>query len=258
MLLAWCLLGSFIVFLCPASITDKLGFLFVRTFGGPLRLGRGITLAKTRLSSADAAARQRRRYENHLANLRQQLLQERRKVEQLAAMRARLPLGGAALVPAEVVVASLQPSRSQIIINRGRNDGVAVNQFVLADNSIIGTVCQVNARLARVKLLDDPTSRIEVEIEGLRIARVLEGAGGGVAKIGMVSTEHKIKEGAKVFVRKKPGLLDAPVIIGTVKKCSVDAEKPLLWDITVEPACNLSTVTSVSVLVMNPRGELRM
>ena len=35
--------------------------------------------------------------------------------------------------------------------------------------------------------------------------------------------------------------------------CKSNDENPLLWDITVKPACDIKTLTDVAVIVMNPR-----
>jgi hypothetical protein len=55
------------------------------------------------------------------------------------------------------------------------------------------------------------------------------------------------------MVRKKPGFLDASLIIGTVAKCRRDAENPSIWDITVKPACDIEKLQSVTVIIMNPQ-----
>jgi len=49
------------------------------------------------------------------------------------------------------------------------------------------------------------------------------------------------------------GFLSTPVIVGTVAQCQSNKDNPLLWDITVKSACDIKTLTDVSVIVMNPR-----
>ena len=43
------------------------------------------------------------------------------------------------------------------------------------------------------------------------------------------------------------------MIVGTVARCKSNSENPLLWDITVKPACDIETVTEVAVIVVNPQ-----
>ncbi len=256
MLFIWLMLAGLILLLSPQNITGKFGFAFARIFRWPLTIGRGISLART--YQLPEGTTTKTELENHLANLAQQLLQEHQRVEEFARLRVRFPLEGAALVPASVVTSLLDASRSELVINMGRDDGVEEHQFVLANNSIIGTVLRVEPRQARVRLLTDPASKIEVRIENLKIYRVMYGTGANSAKIPNISRKHKIKKGLRVFACTKPGFLDTPLIIGTVTKCVKDDEKPLLWDITVEPVCDIQTLTRVYTIAMNPPQELRL
>ena len=156
------------------------------------------------------------------------------------------------VVRADVITAAVDKLRSELIINRGQKDGLAKDQFVMADNSIIGTISDVDSRTARVRLFTDSASNIAVKIGKSNIERIMQGNGNSSARIPLLSTEHKIKKGDRVFARKKPGFLDAPIIIGKVDQCKLDDKNPSLWDITVEPVCDIEILNDVTVIVMNP------
>jgi cell shape-determining protein MreC len=251
MLFTYLLLGGLILLVTPHSVTNKIQLAFAGLFRFPLRLGRSITLSVNTQRGADTSDyRKEVQYQNYIANLEQELEQERRKVEKLSGLRNRRALEGAKLVYADIITATINGLRSELIINRGRLDGLSVGQFVLGDNSIIGTISSAEANTAKVKLITDSASRLEVEIAG--VGRVMQGGGGSSAKIQMLSREHKIKTGDKVFARKKPGLLDVPIITGRVRECKVDGEHPLLWDVTVEAACKIELLDGVAVIIMNP------
>jgi cell shape-determining protein MreC len=254
MLFTWLMLAGFITLFAPRNLTNKLQFAFARVFRWPLTIGRSISLSVRFQQPLDGTVSGRKydQLQNHLANVIKQLEAQHEQLEMLSRIRLRWPMQGADLVPADVIRASIGPLQSRLIINRGRNDGLAKSQFVLGDNSIIGTICEVTNREAHIKLFTDPTSRIEVRIAGLEIDRVMQGNGGNLAKIPMVSRDHKIKKGTNVFARKKPGWLDAPMIMGTVAQCKRDDEKPMVWDITIKPACDLERLEQVAVIVMNP------
>jgi len=161
-------------------------------------------------------------------------------------------LQGADLVPADIITASIGGARSELIVNRGENDGLSQGQFVLGDNSIIGAISDVSSRTARVKLFTDPASKIAVRIGKLNIDRLMQGSGNDSAKILLLSTKHKVNVGDQVLTRKKPGFLDAAMIIGTVARCRWDNQNPSLWDITVKPVCDIERLNSVTVIIMNP------
>jgi len=256
MLFVWLTLAGFILLLSPQQLTVRFKFAFARIFRWPLTVGRNITLARTEQNSAGLSSKKELQYRNAIANLTQRLLQEHQRLEALARMRDRLKLHHAPLVPAEVITASLGGQYCELIINRGSEDGIRAGQFVVGDNSIIGIISQLGTSQARVKLFTDPSCRIEVKIADSPIYRVMQGTGCNSAKIQMVSRKHKVRKGDPVFVCSKPGLLDAPRIIGVVARCKPDDEKPLIWDITVEPVCDFKTLTNVAVIVMNPEEQI--
>ncbi|UCC97946.1 MAG: rod shape-determining protein MreC [Phycisphaerales bacterium] len=254
------LLSGLIVLFAPHSLTSKFQFAFVRIFCWPLGAAGDISLsasdlvASARGSPGELVSRER--YDtlhNRLANVTEWLRQEREKVERLSRLRNRPVWKGVDFVLADVIVASTDASRSELIINRGAEDGLALGQFVLSDESIIGTITALGGRTAHVRLVTDPASKIAVKIEGSDSDRIMQGDGRHRAKVLLVPTSRKIQTGAVVYAQKKPGFLGTPVIVGSVCKCAGNSENPLLWDITVTPACDLERLTDVAVVVMNPR-----
>lgn len=254
------LLAGFVFLFAPQRLTNKFQFAFVRVFCWPLGISRDISLsASSLMASAQGSPTEvvsRVRYEklhNRLANVTEYLRQERDKVDKLSGLRDRPVWKGANFVLADVIVATVDATHGELIIDRGQEDGLAVGQFVLSDESIVGTISAVDTRMARVRLITDPASKMAVKIEGLNTDVICQGSGGSLAKVPLVPTRHRIETDAVVYAQKKPGFLGAPVIIGTVCECQNSAENPLLWDITIKPACDIENLTNVTAVVMNPR-----
>ena len=151
----------------------------------------------------------------------------------------------------DVITVSINELRSELILNRGRDDGLAKGQFVLANNSIIGTISDVDTHTAKVRLFTDPKSNTAVRIGGSDW--LMQGNGNNLAKVEMI--KHKIKKGTEIMASKRPGFLDTPMIIGKVYRCEHNAQ-PLVWDIMVEPVCDIQKAENVHVIVMNP-SEVR-
>jgi len=252
-LFTWLLLAGFIFFLTPQSLTNKFQFAFAGIFRWPLSIGRNISLsARIQRPLTDVVSRREfNKLQSHLANVTEELLEKHKKIERLSGMRDRLhALEGAKLVLADVITASIDGSHSELIINRGQDNGLAVGQFVMGDNSIIGTISDVSPRTAKVRLITDPTSKIAVKIRELKT--IIQGGGKNSTKVQLLSIKHKVEVGDEVYARKKPGFLDTPMKIGTVAQCKRDDENPLLWDITVKPTCDVEKVSDVAVIIMNP------
>ncbi len=256
MLFTWLMLAGFILFFTPQNLTNKLQFAFVRIFHLPLSLSRNASLsARSEPLVAEVVSRGiYNRLQNHLTNVTEQLYQEHQVVEVLSGLRNRFALEGAKLVCADVITTSLGTRHSELIINRGENDGLARGQFVLSDNSIVGTISDISSRTAQVRLFTDPDSKIAVKIGAVKTERLIHGRGNDSAKVMLLSRKYKVRVGDKVLARKKPGFLDAPIIIGVVAKCRTDDVNPTLWDVTVRPVCDIEQLKTVSVIIMNPSG----
>jgi len=261
MLFIWFMLAGLIFFFAPPKITNKFQFGFVRIFRKPLSIGRNISLSASRVIASEPSMNEdvvsRERYDklhNHLANVTEWLKQERQKVEQLTGLRDRPVWKGVDFVLGEVIAASVNGLRGELIINRGQKDGLTKNQFVLANESIIGTIFKVDDRTAEVRLISDPASKIAVKIAQFNMDRIMQGDGNSSARVQLVPTKYKIKIGDIVYAQKRPGFLSTPVIVGTVAECKSNDENPLVWDITVQPACDIKSLTDVAVVVMNPQN----
>ena len=261
MLFIWFMLAGLIFFFAPPKITNKFQFGFIRIFHKPLSIGRNISLSTSRLMASeqsiteDTVSRERyNRLHNHLANVTEWLKLERQKVEKLSGLRDRPVWKGVDFVIADVIAASVNGLRGELIINRGQKDGLTKGQFIMANESIIGTICKVDSRTAQIKLISDPTSEMAVKIATLNMDRIMHGDGNCSAKVKLVPTKYNVKVGDIVYAQKRPGFLSSPVIVGTVSECKSNDENPLVWDITVQPVCDIKSLTDVAVIVMNPQN----
>ena len=251
MLFTWFMLAGFICLFAPQNITDKFQFTFARIFRWPLRLGRNISLfAHTQQPLTDVVSRrQYNQLQNRADNLIETLIEGRRRYKKLYGLYNSYVWDGAEFVLAGVITASTAGPSCELVINCGQDSGLAKGQFVLADNSIIGTVSDVFSHGARVKLITSSTSNIPVKVGKLRA--VMKGNGDSSAKIELA--KHKVKVGDSVYAVRRPGLLDSAMKVGTVAKCQSSDQHPLLWDITVEPACDIEKISDVAVIIMNPK-----
>lgn len=254
-LITWFTLIGFFFLFAPQNLTNKFQFAFARIFRGPLNVSRSFSLSthSNQPLSGTVTRREYNRLQNYLANVTKELTQEREKVKKLSGIHDRRPLEGANLVFADIITASVNGEDDELIINRGTDDALEKGQFVLGDNSIIGTISAVTSRTAEVRLITNPASKIPVRIAQLDVERLMQGTAGDSARILLLPAKHKVQIDDVVYACKKPGFLDAPMIAGTVTQCKKGDENPLLWDITVRPACDVTKLTDVAVIILNPK-----
>ena len=250
MLFTWFMLTGFIFLFAPQDLTSKFQLAFVHVFRWPLSIGGNLLMtAQTQQPLAGAASRRDTQYTNYIANLEETLAQERKRFKKLSGLYNTYVWEGTDFVLADVIT-TVEGSRNERTIDCRKTTGLAKGQFVLGDESIIGTISDIFPQISKatVKLVTDPTSIIPVKVTGLK--GLMKGTGNNSAKIEMV--KNKVEVGQNVFAFKEPGFLDAPMIVGKVSECNRNQKNPSLWDITVVPACNIKQLEDVAVIIMNP------
>ncbi|MBN2136527.1 MAG: rod shape-determining protein MreC [Sedimentisphaerales bacterium] len=255
MLFTWLMLGGLILLIAPAKWTSSFQFAFLRVFRWPLSIGENISLSvENRGIGGDSETVSRKKYRellNHYANMEARLRQEQAKVEQLTGVRESFALGNTKLVEALVYPVSIGKGNSEILIDKGADSSLAKGQFVLAENSIVGTISEVSTAGARVRLITSTASNMAVDIGGTK--RFMRGTGDNLAKIPMM--KNKIEAGTAVMAARKAGVLNTPITVGRVLRCDRNMDSAVLWDIIVEPACDIQQLNDVVVVVMNPQGQ---
>ena len=257
MLLTWCMLGGLALLVAPRGLTGKLQLGFASVFRLPLSVGRDFALSVTtdeRLRDA-VSRREHNSLRNHANNLEAMLRQQQASFKRLSELYSKYDAWeGVDFAEATVVASNAKGARRELIINYLRNARVAKDQFVLNDNSVIGRISDASGGTAHVRLFTDPESNIKVKIGRLDVPMMMTGSGDNSARISLVKAEHEIKPGDIVFASGGPGgLLGGPMTIGSVARCVRNRKRPLEWDITVEPVCDLENLEDVTVIIMNPQ-----
>lgn len=260
MLFVWGLLvGLIFLFLVPRDATGWLQHTYTRVFRWPLAMGSGLTrVARTTAQERTVSSREydklfqaNQQFRNACANLQKQLQEAHSQIEMLTKLHARPGLEHMQPVPAKVVT----QMKDELTIDRGQDSGVAVGQCVMSltdtrldDQCVIGIVSGVYSDGARIKLITDPKCGIRVSIGTLNVRNVMEGRGNGAARIPLVLYSTAIRTGDVVYAQRQPGFLDVPIIVGEVARCERDPDNPRVWDITVRPVCDLTTLSDVVVM----------
>ena len=115
-------------------------------------------------------------------------------------------------------------------------------------------ILECSERYAKMRVLTDSQQSIEIrivnEIEERDTPGLMVGDGKTACKIKMIKREKKIQSGDVVFAAARPGYLNIPVVVGEVSEVVPDDEEPLLWDITVHPAADMTRLNDVAVIVI--------
>ncbi|KHD11516.2 hypothetical protein PN36_04525 [Candidatus Thiomargarita nelsonii] len=78
---------------------------------------------------------------------------------------------------AEVLAVELEHSRRKITINKGKNDGVIVNQAVIDGHGVMGQVIHVGLFSSTVMLITDPEHELPVQVVRTGLRTIAKGIG---------------------------------------------------------------------------------
>ena len=148
---------------------------------------------------------------------------------------------------AAVVGRDPSPFLHYIIINRGSNDGVLRGMPVVTNQGLIGRVDAVVADAARVQLITDPGSSINVRLQNADTDAVLVGSVTGDLSLDMISQDVTVEAGDVVLTSGLGGSYPPDLIVGQVLNVrKLDVE--LFQQAALQPAVDFARLEIVLVI----------
>ncbi len=180
-------------------------------------------------------------------NLLKTLETEVNRLNKALGFRERSPFR---LIPARVIARDNASWWNTCSIDRGSEDGLAVDMAVVTEAGLVGKVATVAKNISSVVLVSDETLRVSVSIEGTNEQGIISGtrASSNFApdlRIRFLTKTAEIKPGMQVTTSGTGGVFPSGVIVGTVKQFTV---KELEGVAFVQPAVDLSKVQDVFVI----------
>jgi len=130
---------------------------------------------------------------------------------------------------------SSAPSGFQVLLNKGSNDGVAVEDIVITNEQVlVGIVQEVQPSFSKVKLTNSPGSEIMGRILGASTTGIVQGNADGFLHFELIVEGEDIKEG-DVVVSSGRDNFPASLILGKVEHIQSDGGT-LFQDVRIKPA----------------------
>lgn len=251
------LIAAIVLFLLPQHITSKISLSFYDIFE-PILQSRRDTQANTLDPRSDSAETisysEYARLWKSFQNQRAQLLALHEKHERLARVRTGLPRSFCGVKLARITGTGSNYSH-EVVINEGHDALIRPGQYVLSEqgDALVGVVSETAEAVAKVRLITDSKQSLEVRIrrQGTQkdIGAIMAGNGTNSCRISMINRQQDVREGDTVFAAAVPNKLDVPVVVGEVVRVVEDENHPLLWDITVMPAEDMTQLNKVAVII---------
>jgi len=122
-----------------------------------------------------------------------------------------------------------------VIVNAGRDNGVARGQAAMTGVGLVGRVAEVGSRAARILLITDLNSRVPVVVDGTRQRAILAGDNSARPSLRYVDSGGTIRIGDRIATSGQGGVFPPGLPVGVV--ATVDSEGA-----RVEPYAALSRV----------------
>jgi len=117
---------------------------------------------------------------------------------------------------ASVIGRDPSPFLQYVIINRGSNDGIQRGMPVVTNEGLVGRVDTVIADAARVQLITDPASSINVRLKNANTEAMLIGSITGDVSLDLISQDVTVQSGDLILTSGLGGGFPADLIVGQV------------------------------------------
>jgi rod shape-determining protein MreC len=148
---------------------------------------------------------------------------------------------------AAVIGRDPSPFLRYVIINVGSNEGVLPGMPVDTDKGLVGRVDAVIAEAARVQLVTDSASAINVRLQNSNTEAILVGSTTGALTMDMIPQDANIQVGDVVLTSGLGGNYPANILVGQV----VSLRKPqseLFQQASIQPNVNYNLLQFVLVI----------
>jgi len=147
---------------------------------------------------------------------------------------------------AQAVMLDMSGRFKSMIIDRGSNAGIQVNDAIVNANGLIGRVVLTTKDMAKVQLIIDSNSSVGALVERTRRQGVLRGDGTGGAQLYDVPSLADVQPGDNVLTAGIDGIYPKGIPVGVVQKA--EKGQDLFKSIVVKPSVDFGSIEEVIVL----------
>jgi rod shape-determining protein MreC len=190
--------------------------------------------------------------ENEVSNLQSQVIQLQEQLTETEVLYSLLDFARARpqdqYVAAAVIGRDPSPFLHYIIIDHGSDDGIRHGMPVVTQQGLVGRVDAVTSSAARVQLISDPGSVINVKFQNKNENAQIHGSVTGEVSLEMVSQNISINAGEILITSGLGGNYPVDILVGQV----IDVEKTennLFQSATVQPVVDFDAMRAVLVII---------
>ena len=167
-----------------------------------------------------------------------------------ARLRELLDFKQAAELPvlaAEVVGKDPSPWFKSFLVNRGEGDGIRVGMPVVVAEGVVGQIVEVARSHAKVMLITDRLSGVDVLVQRTRARGVVNGVGEGWCELDYALREQEMREGDVVVTSGLDGVYPKGLRIGTVTSAR-KRDAGIFQEVRVVPLVDFERIEEVLIV----------
>lgn len=191
------------------------------------------------------------RLKNENALLRSQLiqLQEQQKDNDVlySLLRVARTRPDSNYVAAMVIGRDTNPFMRYILIDQGSDSGLRHGMPVLTAQGLVGRIDAVTASAARVQLITDPDSAVNVRLPDAQADGILVGSVTGDVNLDMIPQEAEMRPGELILTSGLGGTYPSNILVGQVASVR-KLETALFQNASVQPVVDFANLRAVLVV----------
>jgi rod shape-determining protein MreC len=189
--------------------------------------------------------------QNEVAQLESQVLELQQQLSETDILYALLDFARTEpenkYVAAAVIGRDPSPFLRYIIIDHGSDDGIRYGMPVVTQQGLVGKVDAVTATAARVQLITDSGSVVNITLKNAKVTGQVAGSVTGDLSLAMVSTTTTISEGDLALTSGLGGSFPANIVVGQILAPS-KGENDLFQSASVQPVVDFTNLQAVLVI----------
>lgn len=150
-------------------------------------------------------------------------------------------------IAAQVIGRDPSPFLQYVLINRGSDDSLRRGMPVVTSQGLVGRIAAVTAGAARVQLITDPASAVNVRLEPSGAQAVLLGSATGDLSLDMIPQNAPVQIGDLVLTSGLGGNYPADIVVGQITNLR-SRDTDLFQRASVQPAVDFSQLSIVLVI----------
>jgi len=190
--------------------------------------------------------------ETEVSELQAQVIQLQQQVGQTQILAALVDFAQARpenkYEAAAVIGRDPSPFLQYIIINRGSNSGILRGMPVVTNQGLVGRVDAVIADAARIQLITDPASNVNVRLQNAEVDASLVGSVTGDVALQLVPQDITVEPGDLVLTSGLGGGYPPDLIVGQVVNVRT-RDFDLFQQASVQPVVDFTRLQIVLVIV---------